>query len=165
MSKLSSERFLLYEDEEIKIEVANWFHKAMSKLTTIESIPIEDIENFTTIIDKIDRNLFRKGIILKGPAMPASVPVIRFCECIAIQYPFDIFNKVLYYLAWFPSIVENAEEIAEAIELFSDEEVTYYCDIWEQPIEQIQGYILAIKDEKQYLLLFSTKEELSEEIE
>lgn len=92
--------------------------------------------------------MYDKGIYLKSPALPTNVPIIKFCECLAIEPPFDMFNRILYYLAWFPNIISNAEEIADAIEHFSDEDIIYYCDIWEEKVEQIAGYILAVKDGK-----------------
>ncbi len=158
-----SSNYLLYEDETQRIEIINWFHSYLQKLNgEIEVIPSLSLD-FDLVLDTIEDELKDRDISLINVIIPSTIPIIKFCQPMTINEPFNIFNDILHYLCWFPSLLNAPEEIAEAVECFSDEKVHFYCNIWEEPIDKVQGYIIGINQKNERLLLpFGVKEELDE---
>lgn len=155
--------YLLYENETQRIEVAGWFHNIVLNLQkSIETIHISTDELVETL-DIIEAELKERNIILSNIILPSTIPVIKFCEPFLINKPFDIFNEILRYLVWFPSLLNAREEIAEAVECFSDKKNQFYCNIWGLSVNQIYGYVLGVNEQgEQLLFLFGIKERYNE---
>ncbi len=94
----------------------------------------------------------------------AECPLIEYEKAITISSPFDIFEFGMDILAYIPpvwskiGIEELNNSINQSIQENEELEVNIHCHIFDEPIEEIRGYLTAEKDECLYVLMFGQSE-------
>ena len=151
------DRFLIYQDDEIKVEIDYSFHIFL-KETQPKFINLEDKEyNFVLalVISILEAQIGYNSE--ENNKLIGNIPVIKAGHALSLQPPYDDFNEILHYLSLFPNLDERTTEIMKDInDCF--EEKHFYCHIFPHKIFDVKGFITYKKDEKLIIMMFGFQE-------
>lgn len=127
------DRYLIYQDDEIKVEIDYSFH-AFLKETQPKFINLEEKEyNFVLafIISTLKVEIGYDSN--KNNKLIGNIPVIKAGQALSLQPPYNCFNEILHYLSLFPNLDDRTKEIMQDINEYFKEK-NFYCYIFPHKI-------------------------------
>lgn len=156
-------RYLLYEDENMKIEIDGFVHYYISTILIPHIKPPEFFLNIylpfiMNWLRNEDKNNEGKPVKFCGQA-----PIIQYGKYAMFSEPFKIFELAQSILAEVESLNGREEEIEDTItkayEDIIEHEEHFYCKILKEEIKSIRGYFIFV-NKKEILIMtwgFETK--------
>ena len=158
------DRYLIYEDDNTKVEIDYLIHKFFEMSKPI-FIKLED-KDFNFVLAYALEILKEKGLytVEKGSKLIGNIPVIKSGCGLNLQPPYDCFNEILHYLCLFPNLNDNRERIeADINDCF--EEQGFYCYIFPHKVFDIKGLIIHKNEENDSVLMFFGFKENNQELD
>ena len=137
------ENYLLYEDDNIKVEIDGLFHKILN--SKIKSYEISSLSEKTQVylLDFIQKEVDDKFQI----QLSSTIPIIEYQNFISITKPFDNFEQGINYLACIPDLELNLRNsVIELNQLYESEDFkvndneVIRCVLFDNPIDNIYGF-------------------------
>lgn len=153
------ENYLLYEDDEIRVEIDGLFHKILStkiRVNDLDSYPEATVEKLLKYIS----TLFPEENCLN---VSSSVPILEPDALMIISKPFDMFETGINYIVSIPNFKENIESIVDDLNNHysygflredNDDDSLIECHLFEEKIDGISGYFLNLKGKDAYVMFF-----------
>lgn len=153
--------FVLYEDDEKRIEIDGYFHWLMKQLA-IKDFKLQPQEMnyllalaFGVLKDKNVR-LNNATIIINN------IPIIESGWPIRLQPPYDVFNGIVAALSEYDSLDDNTPFILKELE---DEFASsgFFVHIFPHRIYDVKGFLTLQTPEQSFLLFFGFEENYCDE--
>lgn len=147
--------FVIYEDENKKIEIDGEFHWLLKQIRVKDfKLPPEE---FNYVI-KIGLNKLRDlGIQLSNATIIGNIPIIQSNWPIALRPPHDEFNGILAAISEYDCLDDNTELIIEELEEEFETD-GYNVVIFPHRIYDVKGMITRQTEDKDYLMFFGFEE-------
>lgn len=155
------ETYVIYQDEEIKIEILKPFHQYLEE-TCPQWINLSyGAKDFLYGQVMKDLDIKKRGWDCQERLSAANCPIIEFMKPIALTEPFNAFNRALTIISnWIGRLNFNCEEIKEQVqESYADEDYEIVCNFFPIRLFNINGYLAYYYNGTLLILLFSIKEE------
>ena len=147
--------FLLYEDDEKKIEIDGYFHWLMKQLA-IKDFKLQPQE-MNYLFDLAFGILKDKNIHLTNTTIINNIPVIESQWPIKLAPPYDIFNDIMQALSEYDSLDDNTHLILKELEdKFASS--GFFVHIFPHYIYDVKGFLTFQTPEHSYLMFFGFKE-------
>lgn len=147
--------FVLYEDDEKKIEIDGYFHWLMKQLA-IKDFRLQPQE-MNYLLDLAFGILKDKNIKFTNTTIINNIPVIESQWPINLAPPYDIFNDIMQALSEYDSLDDNTPLILKELE---DEFLSsgFFVHIFSHYIYDVKGFLVFQSPEHSYLMFFGFKE-------
>lgn len=145
--------YLLYEDENQRIEIDERFHSIMKKFQ-IEEFKLEPYQQ-RCVLTETFAALSEMGIKTKEPIIISNIPIISAAAPLRLQPPHDKFNEAIELIETFNMDRENLEENNERLKVFQP---IIYGQIFEKVIYDVRGFLLLREENNDVILLFGFKD-------
>ena len=147
--------FVLYEDEEKKIEIDGYFHWLMKQLAVKDfRLKPQEMNYLLALAFGILKD---KNIQLNNTTIINNIPVIESQWPIKLAPPYDIFNDIMKALSEYDSLDDNTPLILKELEdKFSSS--GFFVHIFPHYIYDVKGFLIFQAPEHSYLMFFGFKE-------
>ena len=141
------ENVLLYEDGDLRIEIAGWFHYYLTNI----HVPTIQLTNthFKALLPFLDARLSNYDRQLYKISYWGKAPIFQYDKYIHFEPPFDIFMDAQAAISSCPhDIAEDPKEAEEALdELYNTtDDFTFIAHVFYGPIHDIQGFFAQVNE-------------------
>lgn len=147
------ENYLLYEDEEQRVEIDGRTHLYL-KLTKVEEFRLERYQLNYVLMEIFDL-LKTKNKELKNTIIVGNIPIISAAAPFNLEPPHDVFNEALDYLRTYQTLDDKREEINQALE---NDFPGVYGYIFPHRIYDIKGFLTSKVEDDDVIFFFGFKD-------
>lgn len=147
---------LIYQDNDIKVEILGEFHKIVKRLF-IQSNRLSEVQ-FNILMKCIFSLLEKNDFPIKDKKVISCslVPIIYKNKIIEMTEMFDDFNFAFQVLINQGKMSEEAEEIIN--EHYAAEDISFFTKFFKEPIYNVSGFFAMIKENNLLITLFTLDE-------
>lgn len=149
---MDMDNYFLYEDDEVSISVAGWFHRLMQEIG-VKQFTLSKTD-FEPILCEIFLAMQRRNAPIKNVTIAPNVPIIEYKKPICLSAPYDFFDDIVDFIAMYKNIQLDKKEIIEGVENFSNDSIKFYCDIFKNKVYNVAGYVVAHKEQEDIDIIF-----------
>ncbi len=147
--------FVLYEDDEKKIEIDGYFHWLMKQLA-IKDFKLQPQE-MNYLLALAFSVLKDKNVQLTNTTIINNIPIIESGWPVRFQPPYDVFNGIVAALSEYDSLDDNTPLIIKELEdEFASSGFSVY--IFSHRIYDVKGFLTLQTPEQSFLLFFGFEE-------
>lgn len=162
------ENLVIYDDNELRIEVAGWFNYYLNNIY-VPTIKLED-KHFKALFPFVTTRLSKYDSRSYQIAYWGKAPIFQFDKYICFEPPFDIFMNAQECVSSCPyDVSQNPKECEEALdELYQLKEGdNFIAHIFYEKIHEIQGFFAYVNAEtfQIYVMFWGYKPPTEEELD